>query len=114
MRISDWSSDVCSSDLNSKVYFVPTLLWGIDISKMSNNGYANNIDANPFIINTYIEKQLLKGNNGAIRLHAFDLLDEQVNIYRRTEERRVGKEFVRMWRSRWTTENYKKKKNRAE
>ncbi len=75
--ISTWSMN-----LNSKLYIVPTLLWAVELSKMSNNGYSNNIGANPFIINSYIEKEFFKGKQGAIRLHAFDLLDQQVNISR--------------------------------
>lgn len=75
--ISTWSMN-----LNSKVYIVPTLLWAVELSKMSNNGYSSNIGANPFIINSYIEKEFFKGKQGAIRLHAFDILDQQVNISR--------------------------------
>ncbi len=75
--ISTWSMN-----LNSKLYIVPTLLWGLELSKMSNNGYSTDIGANPLIINSYIEKEFFKGKQGAIRLHAFDLLNQQVNISR--------------------------------
>lgn len=71
-----------SLNFNSKVYVVPSLHWALELSKMSNDGYASNINTNPFIINTYVEKTFLKGQQGAIRLHAFDLLDQQVNISR--------------------------------
>lgn len=76
-NISTWAAN-----LSSKLYFTPTFLWGTDLSKMSNNGYSSNINSNPFIINSYIEKQFFKGNQGAIRLQAYDLLDQQVNITR--------------------------------
>ncbi|HLT42980.1 MAG TPA: outer membrane beta-barrel protein, partial [Sphingobacteriaceae bacterium] len=75
--VSTWAMN-----FNSKLYIVPTLLWGVELSKMSNNGYSSGIAANPLIINTYIEKEFFKGKQGAIRLHAFDLLDEQVSVSR--------------------------------
>src|SRR5690606_23992328 len=78
-----------SMNMDSKIYFVPTLVWGLDLSKMSNSGYEQSVDANPFIINTYIEKQFLQGNRGAIRLQAYDLLNEQVNISRTVTENSI-------------------------
>src|SRR5690606_12243908 len=78
-----------SMDMDSKIYFVPTLIWGIDLSKMSNSGYVQSVDANPFIINTYIEKQFLQGNRGSVRLQVYDLLNEQVNISRNVTENSI-------------------------
>jgi len=75
-----------SLDLYSRIYFAPTFLSGLDLSKMSNTGYAQNVDANPLIINTYVEKQFLPGNRATIRLQAYDLLNEQVNISRSITE----------------------------
>jgi hypothetical protein len=83
-NVSTWAMN-----LNSKVYIIPTLLWGVELSKMSNNGYSSNIAANPLIINTYIEKEFFKGKQGAVRLHAFDLLDEQVNVSRTVTENSI-------------------------
>lgn len=68
--------------LFSTVNLSPTWIYGIDLTKTSNNGYSSSVDANPLIINTYIEKQFLKGRNGAIRFQAFDLLNEQTNVSR--------------------------------
>ncbi len=68
--------------LFSTVNLSPTWIYGIDLTKTSNNGYSSSVDANPMIINTYIEKQFLKGRNGAIRFQAFDLLNEQTNVSR--------------------------------
>lgn len=62
------------------VNLTPTTIFGADLSKTFNKGYRNQED--PFIINTYIEQKLLKGQRGTIRLQAFDLLNEQVNINR--------------------------------
>src|SRR5690606_28899691 len=83
-NINTWSMN-----MDSRVYFIPTLVWGLDVSKLSNSGYAQSVDANPFIINTYLEKQFLQGNRGAIRLQAFDLLNEQVNISRTVTENSI-------------------------
>ncbi len=66
--------------LSSKTFFFKTWLLGADLSKTMNNGYSTTVTANPFIINTYLEKQLFKGNAGAIRLQAYDLLNESTSI----------------------------------
>ncbi|ADY53510.1 hypothetical protein Pedsa_2971 [Pseudopedobacter saltans DSM 12145] len=66
---------------DSKIYFTKTFLWGTQADKSFNRGYGS-IGANPFIINTYLEKQFFKGNTGALRLTAFDLLDESTAISR--------------------------------
>ncbi len=75
-KIHTWSTA-----LDSKIYFTKTFLWGTQADKNFNRGF-NNIDQNPFIINTYLEKQFFKGNTGALRLTAFDLLDENTAISR--------------------------------
>lgn len=66
--------------LVGSVNLAKNTVFGVDLSKSFNRGYANN--ANPFIINTYIEQRLLRGQRGTIRLQGFDLLNEQVNIGR--------------------------------
>lgn len=66
--------------LIGSVNITPTTIFGADLSKTFNKGYRNQED--PFIINTYIEQKMLKGQRGTIRLQAFDLLNEQVNINR--------------------------------
>src|SRR3546814_10916898 len=90
MRISDWSSDVCSSDLhgafwiNGKKCDVPDVLQGA-----------------------------LRYLAGGIKLGEFDRNAQPAgnvarHVYRhatelpRSEERRVGKEWVRTCRSRWS------------
>lgn len=102
-NINTWSFDI-----NSRVYFVPTLLWGFDLSKMSNTGYAQSVDANPLIINTYIEKQFLSDNRGTIRLQAYDLLNQQVNISRSiTENSQIDSRTNRLARYFMLTLSYK-------
>src|SRR5690606_34744001 len=53
--------------LDGSVNLTPTWIFGADLAKTSNSGYNRSVDANPMIINAYIEKQFLKGRNGAIR-----------------------------------------------
>src|SRR3546814_14328520 len=81
MRISDWSSDVCSSDL--------LLMDGFNIV---GSGHMLDLDeAEP------AARAILLGNRGD-PAHAV-----------RSEERRVGKECVSTCRSRWSPYHYKKK-----
>src|SRR3546814_1911714 len=84
MRISDWSSDVCSSDL-IKVFFYVVLdsLFGLMcLYKISS--YHSNLRC--CVLSLY--KSLIDG-----------LLE--CLLFFRSEERRVGKECVSTCRSRW-------------
>src|SRR3546814_10201043 len=83
MRISDWSSDVCSSDLVDEI--LQRLL-----AQCEHEGVA----------------ACLAGV--AIALH-HPQDDHQQVVHRRSEERRVGKECVSTCRSRWSTFHSKKK-----
>src|SRR3546814_10271138 len=92
MRISDWSSDVCSSDLNVNVKNI--LVYGqqddgIDIDM----AYSGTID-NGMVIQTAQSGSSLEidGPEGNME-GSFTL---------RSEERRVGKECVSTCRSRWS------------
>lgn len=76
-KVSTWSMN-----FNSRVYFLKTLLFGTDLSKSVNNGYSSSLAVNPFIINTYLEKQFLKDRSATLRLQAFDLLDENTSVSR--------------------------------
>src|SRR5690606_620876 len=85
--------------LIGSVNITPTTIFGADVSKTFNRGYRNQAD--PFIINTYIEQRLMKGQRGTIRLQAFDLLDEQTNINRTvgdiltdSQTNRLGRYFM--------------------
>lgn len=73
-----------SPTLFGSVNFSPTWIFGYDLSKSFYKG--SGFDDNPFIINAYIEKKLLKSNQGSIRLAAFDMLNEQINISRTNVE----------------------------
>src|SRR3546814_9540553 len=85
MRISDWSSDVCSSDLVGRL---------VDV-------HWNSLHA--------VREQGLHARAGAADLHNSELVRIDVPLGQRavehrmdrSEERRVGKECVSTCRSRW-------------
>src|SRR3546814_19857587 len=122
MRISDWSSDVCSSDLEGV---------GITLSDevleavvgVSDGAVKVNLPRRP-VVDLEIETALLEatcvvdgvGNESriiSINLKILVIIGEQVGRHRelvveksalsaqRSEERRVGKECVSTCRSRW-------------
>src|SRR3546814_20112418 len=99
MRISDWSSDVCSSDLHFE-----------DGGGLGASGGATaphrplHHQGFPPVIRTL--NSLLKGDamlGEALRLiRVYHDLKQKQAAERRSEERRVGKECVRTCRSRWS------------
>src|SRR3546814_19522908 len=93
MRISDWSSDVCSSDLLARSTF-------------------------RHVIRSYLERGIqwygsaqaltrLVELNSAIELR--DIYEKPTIFLGRSEESRLGKEFVSTCRSRWTQYHLKNK-----
>src|SRR3546814_14019482 len=96
MRISDWSSDVCSSDLCDDV--------------------MEKINKPPRLIGFYSSKQIEENTNEknnsriiaysivlALLLVVFGwLIFSRTTVGGRSEERRVGKECVSTCRSRWS------------
>lgn len=67
---------------NSRIYFPKGWIFNYDLDKTIYNGYADNINTNPFIVNATIEKQLFKKKNVSLKLQAVDLLNENINISR--------------------------------
>src|SRR3546814_2478872 len=80
MRIIDWSSDVCSSDL-----FANFLLSGIDRVEVLRGPQGTLYGSGAL--------------GGAVR---FLLRQPELDAWGRSEERRVGKECVSTCRSRWS------------
>src|SRR3546814_18257803 len=81
MRISDWSSDVCSSDL------VLRLRAQQDGEQWVTGGVSNSA-----VSQTY--------GKWMVRLRAG--VSDEISYHVRSAERRVGKECVRTCRSRWS------------
>src|SRR3546814_16301743 len=95
MRISDWSSDVCSSDLLKRSGVQCELTVGIRIDTAGN------------VTNT----DLLKSSGN----EACDRAAQEwarTTTWTRSEERRAGKECVSTCRSRWSPLYYQQKRNR--
>src|SRR3546814_11487180 len=86
MRISDWSSDVCSSDLFRDC--VLRFRW--------RSGGLRRLDE------THGPTLTIEGRDAAGHARAW-------YVRLRSEERRVGKECVSTCRSRWSPVHYKKK-----
>src|SRR3546814_8960822 len=84
MRISDWSSDVCSSDLSQVMRELATALAACDADL-----------AIGAIVLTGSEKAFAAGAD----------IKEMQALNFRSEERRVGKECVSTCRSRWSPYN---------
>src|SRR3546814_5898107 len=82
MRISDWSSDVCSSDLTQKNIFSRRIRRHVTLTLRSLNWEI----AAEFLFSSLLQRTTTV-----------------CNCLRRSEERRVGKECVSTCRSRWST-----------
>src|SRR3546814_11738071 len=112
MRISDWSSDVCSSDLIQPRTDIPIILCGVisptAISRASRltGNFDIGLDANLAI--GLAAGRIELGSRQAesrVGMTGKDTLE-------RSEERRVGKECDRTCRSRWHTDHSEKKQKR--
>src|SRR3546814_16881183 len=102
MRISDWSSDVCSSDLVD-------LPLGHDERRGEHVQMRDRADDQPALLG-------VAGDHAAdIDLGRQQLLGPGVGhvLDARSEARRVGKEGVSTCRSRWSPYHLKKKNKRA-
>src|SRR3546814_1056682 len=86
MRISDWSSDVCSSDLKTLAER-RECVEGIERPRAIGDRHRDVVAARP-----------LAQGPGRIACHA----DSAKRSTKRSEERRVGKECVSTCRSRWS------------
>src|SRR3546814_12296451 len=94
MRISDWSSDVCSSDLLADDVFLLLLAGDRELLDL----FAVQLDQSGVeLVLLFARFQM----DGPVFL-ALESLDLQLALDDRSEERRVGKECVSTCRSRWS------------
>src|SRR3546814_1522828 len=85
MRISDWSSDVCSSDLQREYPGEKVLLFSY---------FRGTLD--------YLRERLEEVGIPALVVKGGDKKQALIDEFERSEERRVGKECVSTCRSRWS------------
>src|SRR3546814_19354980 len=96
MRISDWSSDVCSSDLRRGTHKIG-LRQGV-LRLLNSLGLAH---LKPKWDELYSERStLIHGLAPEPGARYDELANRSVSL--RSEERRVGKEYVSTCRSRWS------------
>src|SRR3546814_17986932 len=111
MRISDWSSDVCSSDL---ILALPGVIWGRrgTVAKAQArpapdaHQYITVFEVETDDLQAFIDEMNARVMSGRIARStsvagAVPVFWEVVQLDR-SEERRVGKECVSQWRSRWS------------
>src|SRR3546814_20017936 len=102
MRISDWSSDVCSSDLVCKGATGSAA--NVINSAGATAGAASNHPSFTWALNTasnQLEVTPVGSTSGAFVFNVVPVGDAIIQ-FARSEERRVGKECVSTCRSRWS------------
>src|SRR3546814_12047629 len=107
MRISDWSSDVCSSDL----FRTPTLNNDQDAPVMMLQQQAEEIGRAMKLAPDSVGISSQLPAPIALQLLGWNAAGNGVANFR-SDERRVGKECVSQCRSRWSPYHYKKKNSR--
>src|SRR3546814_10963718 len=113
MRISDWSSDVCSSDLASATVDVEVEVLVLDrlVDAVGADGVDRGVQLLAQVIVVLAQRDagavtevLRLAEVGAHELVVLALLgveEAALHRHRRSEERRVGEEWVSKCRSRW-------------
>jgi hypothetical protein len=76
-KVSTWNLT-----FNGKAYIHKTWILGADFTKALNKGYTTAFSVNPFIMNTYVEKQFLKNNAASLRFQVFDVYNENTSVSR--------------------------------
>src|SRR3546814_13200291 len=98
MRISDWSSDVCSSDLSTGNMLRAAVRAGTSTGRQVEAIMASGGLVDDALITRVVEERLQHPD--AARGFLLDGFPR--TIPQRSEERRLGKECVRTCRSRWS------------
>src|SRR3546814_12831512 len=101
MRISDWSSDVCSSDLGQIGLCLQSAVQFLSAAQISCKMCT--FDKRARRSSGTLAMLVLSG--GVVRHNIFHRSREPAILRQRSEERRVGKECVSTCRSRWSPYN---------
>src|SRR3546814_15567240 len=99
MRISDWSSDVCSSDLTAwrMCHEIRKYMAIVDGDEPL-GGFTKQVEVDETIIGGYTDEGRMSNKTVVI-----GLMERGGKVMtKRSEERRVGKEGVSTGRSRWS------------
>lgn len=67
----------------------PSLLIGLEADKNFNRGFTGAGRTNPFILNSFIEKQFLKNRRGALRFSGFDLFNQNTSVRRTVQSNAI-------------------------
>src|SRR3546814_17970643 len=105
MRISDWSSDVCSSDLDRNRQAEPPVVAEAVAARPHHQRVGLVADGGEEIAGS------ADGHRHQERIH---VVVEALRQGGRSEERRVGKECVSTCKSRWSPDHEKKKSVRKQ
>src|SRR3546814_16365851 len=102
MRISDWSSDVCSSDLRG-VVVAPVEGQGADVGEQSGDldGVDRGVEQDEVVAVRAVDRDSDR-DAGTVDGHRPLPAQLPKNPWK-SEERRVGEECVRKWRTRCET-----------
>src|SRR3546814_17449709 len=117
MRISDWSSDVCSSDLDAVRLRDQLQLAGRDLGKLAGRTELDERHARTIEVEIVVGDDLLMAAEqlhvepfrAKVELYVDDLV-VRLEIARGSEARRGGDEWVQMCRTGWARDPKKKKK----
>src|SRR3546814_20912541 len=102
MRISDWSSDVCSSDLEARALDLQALARHHGVGCLGFlDGGVKEIALLEGVVGPDGAARLERGGHEAV-VHEGQAADVGGSAEDRSEERRVGKESVSPGRSRWS------------
>src|SRR3546814_17130998 len=99
MRISDWSSDVCSSDLGRTDCFVKQAVTGNLGSSATGSQQRQKEERSPYLATSGTRRILPM--DGLASVPRLTRPSSTSRVTERPDERRVGKELVRRGNSRW-------------
>src|SRR3546814_15837398 len=106
MRISDWSSDVCSSDLTGEGFSTLDQLLmmergGVPCETYWNYSFSPIRGEDGAVLGVFNQGTETTAKVLAERSHRAELAQLSAMLEQRSEKRRVGKECVSTCRSRW-------------